>query len=81
MVSLEVGTDLFAVLSGRVGGGEFRCYNELVAIAALLHPFPDPSLGFFALVVVRAVEEVSSMEMLRGGKSDVSIKFPPCSKK
>lgn len=45
-----------AAVSGRVFGGN----DHLVAVSFLLHPFADPFFGFFALVCVCSIDEITT---------------------
>ena len=45
----------------RIGGGKFRREDDLVAVLAGFHPFAEPFLRFFHLVVVGGVDEVAAV--------------------
>lgn len=51
--------------------------DHLVAHAALLHPFADPLLGFFVLVVIGRVDEVAALrvEVVHHFKSRLLVAF------
>jgi hypothetical protein len=49
------GAEALALLVANVVAGELCGDDHFVSVAALLHPFADPELGFVVLVVVGAV--------------------------
>jgi hypothetical protein len=56
VIALEVRLDLLTAFAGWVAGGELGGEHDLIAVLPRRHPFTQPLLRFFALVIVGATE-------------------------
>jgi hypothetical protein len=75
MIALEVLLNLLRRRLRPKACGKLGRDNHLIAVVLLLHPLSDPLLGFFTLVVVGGIDEVTALlvEVVEHGEGRVFV--------